>query len=52
MTILVCHCTSTPRVYSLEVPAEIKKCEQAQNWLHSGSNIEKLIQTPRVIGRS
>jgi hypothetical protein len=52
MTILVSHCTSTPRVYSLEVPAEIKKCEQAQNWLHSGSNIEKLIQTPRVIGRS
>ena len=39
MTVLGCHCTSTGRVYSLEVDSAAKTCEQAQNFLWSGSRL-------------
>ncbi len=35
-TVLVAACPSTARVYNLEVPPQIKTCEEAQNWLSGG----------------
>lgn len=35
MVVLVCACPSTARVYGMEVPNDIKSCEQAQRWLRN-----------------
>lgn len=51
MTILLPTC-KTGRLFSLEVPPQIKTCEQAQEWLHSGSRADQIIGKTRVIGRS
>jgi hypothetical protein len=37
MTVAVLACRSTGRKYALEVPAEVATCDQAQNWMRSGS---------------
>ena len=37
MALALVACRSTGRRYALEVPPEIKSCEQAQNWMRSGS---------------
>ena len=37
MSLALVACRSTGRRYALEVPPEIKSCEQAQNWMRSGS---------------
>ena len=34
-TVLVCACLTTARVYTLEVPPDVRTCEQAQTWLNS-----------------
>ena len=53
MTVLVCHCTSTGRVYSLEVDPAVKTCEQAQNFLWSGSRLaSRVVKRTNLIGRS
>ncbi len=51
-TLLICACPSTARVYSLEVPATVKKCEDAQKWLWNGSGAAKLVKGISIIGRS
>lgn len=51
MKVLVCHCTSTARVYGLEVPAETENCRDAQIWLRGGGVVpgaEKM----NIIGRT
>jgi hypothetical protein len=45
MSVLVCACRSTARVYALEVPAEVQTAEQAQVWLRGEKKF-------RVIGAS
>jgi hypothetical protein len=53
LTSLVCACPSTGKVFSLEVPKEIKTTEQAQNWLWSGGRHVAGIRKPlKIIGRS
>jgi hypothetical protein len=42
MTVLVGACPSTARVYALEVPSDVRTCEQAQNFL-SGGRARRLI---------
>jgi hypothetical protein len=51
MTVLVCHCPSTARVYALEVDPAIETCEQAQNWLWTGSRLADG-RRMNIIGRS
>ncbi len=51
MVVLLPTC-KTGRLFSLEVPETIKTCQEAQEWLHSGSYIDSLIGKTRVIGRS
>ena len=52
-TVLVCHCPSTGRVYSMEVAPEIENCLQAQNWLWSGSRTAERFRRPlNVVGRT
>lgn len=50
ITALVCHCTSTARVYALEVPPSTTSCEEAQTWLWA--NDRTRYEQPRIIGRS
>lgn len=51
--LLVCACPSTARVYALEVPAEIRSCEQAQFWLWNQSSAAgRHGGRMRIIGRS
>jgi len=53
MTVLVCHCPSTARVYTMEVDPAVKTCEQAQNYLWSGSRLAtRIVKRPNLIGRS
>jgi len=51
MRVLVPTC-KTGRLFSLEVPPEVETCEQAQDWLNSGSRIDELIGPTRTIGRT
>lgn len=51
-TVLLTHCPSTGKLFALECPAGTMTCEEAQDWLHSGSEIDNLLGKPRVIGRS
>jgi hypothetical protein len=37
MTVLVCACPSTGRIYGMEVPNDVETCNQAQNWLRNSS---------------
>lgn len=37
MRVLVCACPSTARVYTMEVPTDISKCEEAQKWLRNSN---------------
>jgi len=43
--ILVCACPSTAKVFTMRVPREIEKCEQAQAWLHGDRKL-------RIVGAS
>jgi hypothetical protein len=52
MTVLVCHCPSTARVYALEVDPKCQTAEQAQNYLWSGSKTRELSKQFNIIGRS
>lgn len=47
---LVCHCPSTGRVFVLEVPGNIKTCDQAQKWLWASDSSP--YGPARIIGRS
>ena len=51
MTVLLPTC-KTGRMFALEVPPNTRTCEEAQNYLHSGSAVDALIGKTRVIGRS
>jgi len=51
-TVLITHCPSQGKIFALEVPPEIKTCDNAQTWLHTGSRIDALIPHIRTIGRS
>jgi hypothetical protein len=50
-TVLLATC-KTGRLFSLDVPPEIETCEQAQAWLHRGSETDRMLTSTRVIGRS
>lgn len=39
MRFLICHCPSTARIYTLQVPFTVKSCEEAQAWLWGGSEL-------------
>jgi hypothetical protein len=52
MTVLVCHCPSTARVYSMEVDPSVTTCEGAQNFLWSGSRLAQKMKKLNLIGRS
>src|SRR5690606_4718216 len=41
MVVLLAACRSTGRIYALEQPPEVKTCEQAQNWMRSGSWLDR-----------
>lgn len=50
--LLICHCPSQGKVFALSVPPGTQTCEQAQNFLHSGSALDDLLGPIRTIGRS
>jgi hypothetical protein len=53
MSVLVCACPSTARVYALEVAQSVESCEQAQRWLWSESRHVSGLRKPlNLIGRS
>jgi len=52
MRVLICSCPSTAKVFSLEFAKDVATCDQAQDWLHSGSSIDRIIPKTRVIGRT
>lgn len=47
--LLICACPSTARVYAMEVPREIRTCESAQNWMRSGSWLDREKMKRRII---
>jgi hypothetical protein len=49
MVIFLGACRSTGRIYALEQPQEIRTCEQAQNWMRSGSWLDRMKMKRRTI---
>ncbi len=52
MKILVCHCPSTGKVFSMECDSQVQTCQAAQNFLWSGSRLAQRMDKLNLIGRS
>jgi hypothetical protein len=50
--VLICHCPSTGRVYAMEVPPTTKTCQEAQEYLWSGSSLLSSLGKINITGRS